>query len=148
MSSKGHISHTHNQHTQLEILKFAYEKMTALMISRCWFKCGILSDEQQTKLQSWINALEQKNQKSSSRHVENTGSTEYKIDGIIERLKSLSFPVDTNATNVNKHCLAACAEAQEAMRSQNANSLLEEWQQFADSEVVIAELTAEATDGI
>ena len=66
---------------------------------------------------------------------------------MIERLKRLTIPADAKAASVNEDCFAACAEAQKAVSSQNANLLLEQWQQFDDSEVVINELlAAEAVD--
>ena len=51
-------------------------------------------------------------------------------------------------TNVNEHCLAACAEAQRTVADENAKSLLEEWQQFDDSQAVVDSVLAEFADEI
>ena len=50
--------------------------------------------------------------------------------------------------NVNEHCLAACAEAQRTVADENAKSLLEEWQQFDDSQAVVDRVLAEFADEI
>ena len=65
---------------------------------------------------------------------------------MVERLKRLTIPAGAKNANVNEDCFAACAEAQKAVSSQNANLLLEQWQQFDDSEAVINELLAETVD--
>eukprot|EP00750_Incisomonas_marina_P023565 INCI5043.4.p1 GENE.INCI5043.4~~INCI5043.4.p1 ORF type:complete len:649 (-),score=98.48 INCI5043.4:808-2754(-) len=157
------VVHAHLPHMldALEILKFASDHMTPLMVSRCWLKCGILSHEQQTQLKEWINFESTKTDnptminnpacadggpiEPSLPAVEDNGNN---YDDVIRRLKNLSIPEYPEGANVNEHCLAACAEAQRTVADENAKSLLEEWQQLDDRQAVVDSVLAEFADEI
>ena len=166
MAGTAGVADAHLPHVfdALQILKFASDQLTPLTISRCWLKCGILSDPQETQLKAWIETLKPKKQKKRNNNNNNNLSSaegtpteppappssengdDIDCDAIVERLRELSIPDYPKDANINENCFAACAEAQKAVSAENSSSLLKQWQQFDDSENVIIDLISESAD--